>query len=352
MAGHCDLLDDLYITEITVLQECDSKGGFKEKELGRGAYGIVLELLWRGTPCAGKRIHSCIAQPGAKCVRDFQRECRTWSKLRHPYVAQFLGLLRDPNSVHPVIVMEKMDTNLDGLLAERQPPKEFPFVLKVRLLHHIALGLAYLHGCTPMVLHRDLHPKNVLIDRASMTAKLADFGVAKVLVNDPKLMLSRQPGHPAFMPPEVADDQPALPKTGYHDRIDVFSFGGVVITMMTHDWPRVKPAAVITEREKIAFTEYERREASLAKFTNEQQCFLPLVEWCLQNEPQQRPTSVQLADRINEIIKNGRAELTTASLLYQCELQKVSLLYIIICIMKGASVVNSVGSVVRCCNLS
>ena len=327
MAGQYDISDDLYINEIAVVRECDSKGGFEEKELGRGAYGVVLKLLWQGTSCAGKRIHSCIAQPGAKCVTDFQRECRTWSKLRHPYVAQFLGLYRDPKSVYPVIVMEKMDTNLDGLLVERRPPKKFPLALKARLLHHIALGLAYLHGCTPMVLHRDLHPKNVLIDRASMTAKIADFGVAKVLVNDPELMLTRQPGNPAFMPPEVAEDQPALPKSGYHDRIDVFSFGGVVITMMTHDRPIVKPATEITDKEKIAFTEYERREASLEEFTDEQQCFLPLVEWCLQNEPQQRPTSVQVADRINQLMNIiSSAEIVTASLIHQCELQKVSFL--------------------------
>lgn len=326
MEGRCNSPVDLYITGITVVLECDGSDGVKEKELGGGSYGTVLELSWQGTSCAGKRIHNVIAEADTKCVQDFQRECSTWSKLRHPYVAQFLGLYHEAKSVHPVIVMEKMDVSLDGLLVEQRPPKNFPFALKVRLLHHVALGLAYLHGCTPMVLHRDLHPKNVLIDRASMTAKLADFGVAKVLVDDSKLMLTKQPGHPAFMPPEVAEEQPALPKTGYHDRIDVFSFGGVVITMMTHEWPNVKPATVIMDGVKIAPTEFKRREASLATFTDEQHCFLPLVEWCLQDEPQQRPTSVQLADEVGKQIEKVGAKMVTASLLRQCELEKVSLL--------------------------
>lgn len=321
MEGQCDLPVDLYITGVTVVLECDGLDGVKEKELGRGSYGTVLELSWQGTSCAGKRIHSAIAKD--KCVQDFQRECSTWSKLRHPYVAQFLGLYREPRSVHPIIVMEKMDVSLDGLLVQQRPPKKFPFAVKVRILHHVALGLTYLHGCTPMVLHRDLHPNNVLIDRASMTAKLADFGVAKVLVSDS--ILTRQPGHPAFMPPEVDEEQPASLKTGYHDRIDVFSFGGVVITIMTHEWPKVKRATVIKDGEHIALTELKRREASLAQFTDEQHCFLPLVEWCLQDEPQHRPTSVQLADEIGKQLEKGGVEMVTASLLHQCELQKVSL---------------------------
>lgn len=314
---------DLYITGITVVQEYDGERVLMDKELGIGSYGTVLELLWQGTSCAGKRVHSAIAAPGAKCLKDFLRECQTWSKLRHPYVAQFLGLYRESKSAHPIIVMEKMDSSLAGLL-EEEPPKKFPFALKVRLLHHVALGLVYLHGCTPVVLHRDLHPKNVLIDRASMTAKLADFGVAKVLFSDPTLMLTAQPGHPSFMPPEVAEKQQALTESGYHDRIDVFSFGGVVIMMMTHRWPTPKPPTLITDGAKIALTECQRRETSLAEFTHEQRCLLPLVERCLQDVPQQRPTSAQLAAEINEL-KNCRPEMLTASVLHQYELQKVSL---------------------------
>lgn len=314
---------DLYISGVTVVQEYDGERVLREKELGTGSYGTVIQLLWQGTSCAGKRIHGTIAAPGAKCLKDFLRECKTWSKLRHPYVVQFLGLYRESKSVHPIIVMEKMDSSLAGLL-EEEPPEKFPFALKVRLLQHVALGLVYLHGCTPMVLHRDLHPKNVLIDRASMTAKLADFGVARVISNDPALMLTAQPGHPSFMPPEVAERQQALTESGYHDRIDVFSFGGVVIMMMTHRWPTPKPPTVITNGGKVALTECQRRETSLAEFTHEQQCFLPLVERCLQDVPQQRPTSAQLATEIYEL-KKGTTDMETASVLLQCELLKVSL---------------------------
>ena len=29
----------------------------ERRELGRGSYGVVYEVMWRGTPCAAKKIH-------------------------------------------------------------------------------------------------------------------------------------------------------------------------------------------------------------------------------------------------------------------------------------------------------
>lgn len=324
--GFDDTPIDLYITGVTVMKIRDSEGHLKEEVLGRGAYAAVLELSWQGTSCAGKRIHPIIStQPGAKCVQDFQRECKTWSKLRHPYVAHFLGLYREPTSAYPVIVMEKLDTSLSDLLENRRG--NFPFELKLHLLHHVALGLRYLHGRRPMVIHRDLHPKNILIDLSSMTAKLADFGVAKILSSSQEL--TANPGHPSFMPPEVAEKQCVLPDSGCHDRIDVFSFGGVIITTMTHHWPSPTAATVIREGKVCGRTECERREKSLEAFTDEQQCFLPLVKRCLANEPKQRPTSTELAEEINQM-KKTRVKLRMPSGFYQYDLQKVSpLIYVV-----------------------
>lgn len=312
---------DLYITGVTVAKTCDSEGQFKEKEIDRGAYGAVLELSWQGTSCAGKRIHPIIATTlGDKCVQDFQRECTTWSKLRHPYVAQFLGLYSESTSACPVIVMEKVDTSLSHLL-EKRGRVNFPLGLKVRLLHHVALGLVYLHGRRPMVIHRDLHPKNILIDLASMTAKLADFGVAKILNSSQQL--TANPGHPYFMPPEVDQKQDALPESGNHARIDVFSFGGVVIMTMTHDWPAPTSATVTQDGKLYPVTEYERRKKWVEAFTDEQQCFLPLVKRCLENEPSKRPTSADLADEINQM-KETRLQLRKPSAFHQYDLEKVS----------------------------
>ena len=66
------------------------------KELGRGAYGRVFEVDYEGTLCAAKEVHALILQNARdddlqKIKENFLRECKIWSTLRHPNVAQFLG---------------------------------------------------------------------------------------------------------------------------------------------------------------------------------------------------------------------------------------------------------------------
>ena len=153
------------------------------KKLGEGSYGEVVEVVYLGTACAAKRIHLVWEQLGGKPEEEFKRECEIWSRLRHPNVVQLLGLLYKPSTGPgtrlPMIIMEKMDCSLRHL-AETRPREAFPLAVKIDVLFQVAQGLTYLHGQRPPVVHRDLSPNNILINIGSMTAKLSDFGVARV----------------------------------------------------------------------------------------------------------------------------------------------------------------------------
>ena len=66
------------------------------KEIGRGAYGRVFEVDYEGTLSAAKEVHALLLQYAQgddllKIKNDFLRECRIWSRLRHPSIVQFLG---------------------------------------------------------------------------------------------------------------------------------------------------------------------------------------------------------------------------------------------------------------------
>ena len=108
-----------------------------------------------------------------KLIADFEAECMTLSKLRHPGVVQFFGVYLERGSRLPVLVMVKMDTSLRRYLEDHD--KEFPLHLKAFVLRQICQTLAYLHGQNPPLVHHDLSPNNVLLNVVSFVAKLADF---------------------------------------------------------------------------------------------------------------------------------------------------------------------------------
>ena len=151
------------------------------KELGRGSYGEVREASWLGMPCATKRVHPMLVSPaeGDKVSRDFVLECRTWKDLRHPHIVQLLGVMFDPSSPLPVLVMERLNTSLRRFL-EDNSKEQFPLSRKAAVLHQVAFGLAYLHNQKHV--HRDLSTNNILLDTESWkAAKITDFGVTRVL---------------------------------------------------------------------------------------------------------------------------------------------------------------------------
>jgi len=64
------------------------------QEFGRGAYGRVFGVQYRGKDCAAKEVHSILVQYSNmdKIKADFLHECQLWSTLIHPNIVQFLGM--------------------------------------------------------------------------------------------------------------------------------------------------------------------------------------------------------------------------------------------------------------------
>ena len=146
------------------------------KVLGKGAWGIVNEGMFRGCKVAVKKIHDLILSDLNR--RLFEREMNIASRCRHPNLLQFIGATNDDGS--PLFVTELLDTCLRRLLSERElTPKE---VLNLTL--DIAKGLNYLHLNKPLpIIHRDISSANVLLWRRGecWRAKLSDYGAANFM---------------------------------------------------------------------------------------------------------------------------------------------------------------------------
>ena len=191
----------------------------KGKTLGRGAYGTVEEYDVGGVPCAGKRIYDVLLQAGARhVVRHYVEECKLMAKLRHPNIVQFLGVCFPTESALPVLIMERLTTDLHSLL--ENTPNIRPS-LKMSFMTDVARGLAYLHSHRDSIIHSDLSARNVLLN-SSLVAKISDLGNSRIVNLSPVEVadLSFAPGAPVYMPPEISEGSSC-----YGPSLDVFSFG-------------------------------------------------------------------------------------------------------------------------------
>ena len=274
---------------------------FTDVRLGSGADATVYEVDWNGTRCAAKRLHEILLEDQsaggvAKLLSNFEAECLTWSKLRHPGVVQFLGVHMDRRSRLPVLVMEKMDTSLRTYL-EDHSREEFPLHQKAFVLRQVTQALAYLHSQNLPLVHHDLSSNNVLLNTVSFMTKVSDFGMSRAINPTAFSRKSSVKGTQAFMPPEALHNPPR-----YNEKLDVFSFGNVILHTLTHEWPDPGPPTRYEGEVFVGLTELQRREQCVELFTaQEKQLFLPIVRQCLENRPDKRPSSVMLVQELRRI---------------------------------------------------
>lgn len=147
------------------------------EQLGRGGMGVVWravdEVLGREVAVKELRTYNDSSGPELDGLRiRMQREARAAARVRHPGVVAVHDVTEHEG--RPVIVMELVDgPSLDGVLGERGllDPREAASI-GARVLE--ALAAAHRAG----VLHRDVKPGNVLLERTSGRVVLTDFGIA------------------------------------------------------------------------------------------------------------------------------------------------------------------------------
>ena len=282
------------------------------KVIGKGSFGRVIEVCVHETLCAAKEIHSILIEDvtssefeGTK--RLFLTECANASQVNHPNVVQVLGIcflnpaeaspLSPPasRSQLPCLVMELMETNLTNFLKAYDRDK-VPLYLKVSILVNVSQGLEFLH-CNQNIIHRDLSSNNVLLTKG-LVAKIADFGVAKVMKKNKCVTQTQAPGTQYFMPPEALSV-----KARYGKPVDVFSLACVALHVMSHQWPQPTedPVYVDPKTNEYRFvTEAERREQYLS-LCSPLSSLKELVKRCLDNKPDQRPDVSAVCKALKDI---------------------------------------------------
>ena len=221
-------------------------GKFAERDHLLCAAKIIHETLFDPTATAALRQrtsrrsheHHHLGPGLGTPFERFRQECEILSNLRHPNIIQYLGTHQDPATGLPVLLMELMEESLTNYLEDHQG--DVYYHVQVNICNDIVLALAFLHNNN--IIHRDLSSNNVLLSGlpGSIRAKVTDFGMARLVVGmeDDARRRSRSssltacPGATVYMPPEAVQDNPI-----YTSKIDCFSFGVLVVQILTRQFP-------------------------------------------------------------------------------------------------------------------
>lgn len=197
--------------------------------LGRGGMGAVYKA--RQTTLdrmvALKILPSELGADPAFAER-FGREARALAKLSHQNIVNIFDFGNVDGQFY--FIMECVDgTDLRHLMESRVPQDE-----ALEIIKQICEALQFAHR--EGVVHRDIKPENVLVDKHGRV-KIADFGLAKLLVNevpsDASLTGTQQVmGTLRYMAPE----QMTSTKTVDH-RADIFSLGVIFYELLTGELP-------------------------------------------------------------------------------------------------------------------
>jgi serine/threonine protein kinase len=194
-------------------------------DLGKGGMGHVYRVLDTkiDEEVALKFINPEIAAD-TKIIARFRNELKITRKITHRNVCRMYDLSEDEKSLF--ITMEYIPgEDLGNMLLRlgRLPlEKAFP------IAQQVCEGLAEVHRLG--VVHRDLKPKNIMIDREG-NAKIMDFGLARTPHGIKLTEVGQVIGTPAFMSPEQVNGE------SVDQRCDLFALGIIMFTMLTDKLP-------------------------------------------------------------------------------------------------------------------
>ena len=277
---------------------------FKDSYLGHGSFGAVFKAQCDDLPCAAKvlhptLVHGLIGESHNKVQTRFQQECQFLDGIRHPNIVLYLGMCTDPHTNQPVLLMELLDESLTDMLESLTNP--LPYHIQVNICHDVSLAIAYLHS--QKIIHRDLSSNNILMI-ARRKAKVGDFGVSRLVDFDRQSLtpLSLCPGTKVYMSPEALKEPP-----NYTEKLDVFSFGVIVLQLLTRLFPEptsstrdVEDSRSQGRRVQEIVSERERRKDHI-NLIEPNHPLLETILDCLNDEEQYRPTASRLCQTFSEL---------------------------------------------------
>lgn len=269
--------------------------------MSRGAYGEVYRGWYRGNPVAIKMLHPSMRQEMTH-ISAFLQEIKIMATMDHPNIVQFVGVAWDAITEVCAVSEFMAGGDLRALLGEfhtSKKPRGFDFA-KVKIAEEVAQALTYLHSFDPVVLHRDLKSRNILLSADQMSAKVTDFGSSRVQAD---MTMTIGVGTSLWMAPEVIMGE------RYGEKADVFSFGVVLSELATHELPYAHATARESgQAPSIAAILHAVTSGTLkldfaAPSDGQRSEMVSLARECVQMKPSDRPTAVTVAYELRKVLR-------------------------------------------------
>jgi len=191
----------------------------KIDKVGEGTYGLVYKAknLETGEIVALKRIRLDSIDEGVPCTAI--REISLLKELVHPHIVRLYDVIYTERKL--TLVFEYLDQDLKKYMdfCRQLPPETIR-----KFMRHLLEGIAFCHD--HRVLHRDLKPQNLLINKRG-DLKLADFGLARAF-GIPVRTFSHEVVTLWYRAPDVL-----MGSTKYSTPIDMWSAGCIFAEMAT-----------------------------------------------------------------------------------------------------------------------
>ncbi|CAN6581719.1 unnamed protein product [Malus baccata var. baccata] len=281
-------------------------------EIGSGGYGKVYRgMLSDGQVIAIKRAQQGSMQGGL----EFKTEIELLSRVHHKNVVGLLGFCFEQGEQMLVYEFMPNGTLREGLSGRSGIHLDWKRRLRITL--GSARGLAYLHElANPPIIHRDVKSTNILLDE-HLTAKVADFGLSKLVNDSGKGHVSTQvKGTMGYLDPEYYMTQQLTEKS------DVYSFGVVMLELITARQPIEKGKYIVREVRLVMNKNDEehyglrelidrniRNSGTLIGFGR----FLELAMQCVEESAADRPTMSEVVKAIETILQNDGMNTNSTS---------------------------------------
>lgn len=257
---------------------------FHEK-IASGAFGDLFRGTYCGQDVAIKILRN--VHEDSQQFQEFLQEVAIMRKVRHKNIVQFIGACtQKPNLC---IVFEYMSGGSVYDYIRKAGPLRVGTVFKIAV--EVCRGMDYLHK--RKIVHRDLKAANLLLDETG-TVKIADFGVARVMVTTG--IMTAETGTYRWMAPEVIEHNP------YREKADVFSFGIVLWELLTG---------------RIPYSDMTPLQAAVGVVQKGLRPPIPpncppplsdIMRLCWQRDPNVRPSFEQLKVKTEELLEVYRQQ--------------------------------------------